>query len=367
MSRLRAVLLIGAGLLVATVTLFSTLEPDLAPNTANRDLGGLAAFAELLRREGYQVESSTRMVLAAQPEGTLVVTTVPAEASSLGRHLDRGGRALILSTEDADPDAALPTGTVTVLGWNGRRFDLVETGPNGFPQSWESDPVPEAAPLVRVGTNNVEGASLAELEIRESGRIIRVWNGEALTNRWIGEADHAAYGLWLVRQAAPPGSRIVFDDATAGLVDPGGLAGLIGPWARTARNQIILVVCLVLLTLFLRFGDARPGLRKAAGSRDMVDAQAELLQAGRHYVYAGARIADQADGRLRRMLGLGSDMPRDEARKRFSPRAVAAMRMLQEADARGLNLREVLQQVQILEEEVRLQEAESRRSRGLPA
>lgn len=247
-------------------------EPDGPPSSAYATSeDGFAAYAELLRRAGHDVErlhdrprelevdaATTTVVLADAG----VVEQV--DAAALGRFVEQGGRLV----------AAGPA-----FGWLGRV--------TARPPRWGPDPVvpirvlAPRAELVRVrrlvgavqGSWRTAGASVPLLGDDDGSllTVARVGAGEAfmladagpLRNESLGRADNAALALGL---AGPQNRDVAFLESYHGYGDERGFAAIPDAWLVTLGGMLVAALAFM-LARGRRLGPPEAATRELAPAR----------------------------------------------------------------------------------------------------
>lgn len=318
-------------LLVSTVIfLFGRSDAATKPGAESTLPSGTAAFAELLRRNGFKVEIEFNP-RPVPPSGALAIAYVTDEGffesgvdrqvarDYLQRWIDKGNRALLIGMPssfaratseareemvmfDADP---VVQRKVTVGGYGAYvAIDSDDTVP-----VWSPSPYGEFVSLMAVG----------------DGFAVSVDNGLGSTNRFIDKADNARFYLDLVRTYATD-NRVVFVEGLFGNIRDPGVIASIGSWASAAWWQFLLVALVVIFTLGKRFGLPVVERVSQKGGRELVDAMADAMARGRQTDLALHLIAADIDLRLRRDLSLGAEVSSAERDRYLPPDLAQALR-----------------------------------------
>ena len=232
-----AVVLLNVGLTVLRETFAG---PDGKPSSAYATApSGIAAFAELLARRGYQVIPVRGSLTEGLPEsGVLVVldpeTITEEEVAALRTWVEGGGRLVIggrpaLWAEDlldsppvwspaavlqAEPLADVPeTSLVTTVGGEG--FG-----------TWENP----AGSLPILGIEDSPARTLAAVTTIGSGRVVLLADTSVLHNRYLSQNDNAVFALNL---AGPPSTVVHFAEGVHGYGTATGLAAIPSRWKLT--------------------------------------------------------------------------------------------------------------------------------------
>jgi len=227
-------------------------EPGGPPSSAYATAAdGFAAYAELLRREGHEVDRSQEQPreLEVAPLRTTVViadagVVEEEDAKALRRLVERGARLVAVGP---------------AFGW---LRHVVATAPE-----WDPTPVPrprvlaprgELAHVRRLEGNGVgawsaPGATLPLLgdEERSLLTLARVGAGEALLladvgplrNDTLARADNAALALAL---AGPPSRRVVFLESYHGFGGERGFAAIPTSWVVTLGGMLLATLAFML-------------------------------------------------------------------------------------------------------------------------
>jgi hypothetical protein len=272
---------------------------------------GLAAYADLLAREGHQVRRlRARVGDDLDPAVTLVMADVELrsdEISAVGRFLDEGGRLV------AAGNAVTPA------------LDRLVTG--GI--EWDFDAGPIARPVLPIapglgdldvlGTVRTAGAgrwahtggalpvlaagpdAVAAVAAHGAGTIVLLADASPLQNGLLSEAGNAGFGL----AAAGPASRpVVFAEAGHGYGQRSGLGAVPGRW-KVALAGLVLAVLVWMWSRGRRLGPPdRDDAPPPPARRAYVDALAVTLQRTKDPTAAIAPLQDEARARLARRTGL---------------------------------------------------------------
>jgi len=268
---------------------------------------GLAAYAELLRDQGRAVTrlrtglDDTRL----DPAATLVLLgpdrVGAAEAGALRDFLGSGGR-LIAGGPQPDWLRRVTPGAPKWL-------------PAGAPEVFPLAPVDEVDGVRRVRTDGrgswaAGGDALpllggdgvvASVASAGPGRVVLLADASMLSNRRLGDADNAAFGL----AAAGAGRPVLFAENAHGYAAATGLSALPGRW-RAALSGLLLATLLGMWSAVRRLGPPEePGRPFTPPRHAFVDAQGANLARTRSPEEAIAPLKAAARERLRRRAGLG--------------------------------------------------------------
>jgi Domain of unknown function (DUF4350) len=226
-------------------------EPSGPPSSAYATSeDGFAAFAELLRREGHEVDRLRKRPheLELDPTTTVVIADAGVvearDADALESFVERGGRLVAAGA---------------AFGWLGR---IVEPPPQWTPGGAEHPrvlaPRPELLGLRRItraagGSWADAGASLPLLGDEDASllTVARVGRGDAflladagpLRNEALALGDNAALGLAL---AGARGRRVAFLESYHGFGDERGFAAIPRGWLVTLGGMVAAALAFML-------------------------------------------------------------------------------------------------------------------------
>ena len=257
------------------------------------DRGGLAAYAELLRRYGVDVEQQRGPIDIAIPfDATLFVIDPPsldfADRSTLREHVLGGGRLVVGGPEPdylGDLRAAPPTWTrATHDRWDPRPLlDTEQPVVTANEGEW-SDPGPAE---VIVGTNS---SALLLIERVGDGDIVYLADSGPLTNDLIDTSANAAFALALVDDR----TTAVFAEGVHGYDTASGWRAIPSRW-KTALGGLLVAGLLYAWSRGARFGPVEHP------SREFDPPRAEYVEAlGATLVRADARRSRSPRIRSRR-------------------------------------------------------------------
>ena len=319
-----------AGVLIVTIALIFTAREDRQgfPSMTNTRGSGYAAFAELLRRDGYEVRLE-RSVRPKYAKGDLVIAvTRPIEApeaivefeeaiqeetlvdnhgEAVLAHLESGGRVLeVLNDSAFEHESDLvkeATRTVTSASAPDKAYTL--SIPGG---EWEDTTFGAG----EAGYTSWYAGDSPFVDYRRvgDGLLATVSEGLPITNRYLDKDDNAEFYLQLVRGLAPSGSTVVFDEAGIGNAETPTVANTLGGWAVAVRWQALVLFAVMIYTYARRFGLPETERRTVRGSRELFDAIADVLRRTRNTGLALDNLLIECDERIRRVLGAPGSMRR---------------------------------------------------------
>ncbi|MBX3112912.1 MAG: hypothetical protein KF857_13010 [Fimbriimonadaceae bacterium] len=289
---------------------FAKEEPRTSPTIESTYPSGLAAFAELLRRDGYQV------VLDKRPRprftaGDLVVSVDMPTAEDIfgqGTHDDMTKQAI--DTYLGEGGAELVLGLSNEFDSASRQMTLVELAPLAgmAPKKLTYEKSALYGPTYR--------SAFADAHWKFP-RQITVPEAIGATNRFIGQGQNAEVMLGYVHMLAEPGSRVVFPEALIGNAQDQGPLDTLGSWAVAGRTQAYILLTVVVLTLAVRFGSPSQNIVRQRSARDMLDAVAELLRRSGKTQFALEVALEDAYERFRLGVGAPHGTTRDNLRERM--------------------------------------------------
>jgi hypothetical protein len=342
------------------------------PDPSSYRPSGTAALAELLRRTGrtVSIDPSTRpklsksdVVIAFLDEETTGSGLEDAEALLSGgspteriwprlqAFVEEGGSVLLLPFNpnfikaSRERIATLPT-EVRRAGTEDRLHATI--GPDAQP-NWTKELFDNAVGPASLYTRR-EGPVVEAWGLGK-GVVVEVVDGLIATNRFIDRQDNARLIISIVDMLSQDRSRVMISTATFGQIREPGLFGTIGDWAQVAWYQTLAALALVAVSLGVRFGLPEPSLSKQRGSRELLDAIADVFRRGGKAKEALTLASSSLERRVRKRLKLparesssldSTDLPEPLAAKlrlatvasqerRLSP--TDALRLLQEAEA----------------------------------
>lgn len=323
-----------AGFLLITIALiFSAREERRGfPSVTNVRASGYAAFAELLKRDGYQI-SLDRTLNPQFGRSDLVVSSAftndlwqqaedpfdeggaaperPQELPyqvALDRHAKNGGTVVEIYNSvgfDASSSQVSTFRTVQSSFDLKRKYELSLPYGNAYAQPIAA--TPGSYPAWFAGDS-------AYVAYKKEGDGLRVYvaDGLPVTNRYLDQDQNAAFFLDLVRSLAPHGSRIVFIEDGIGNAEEPTVARALGPWAVVARSQVILLFLVLIYSFGRRFGQPETERRKVRASRELFDAVSDVFRRTNNTGLALDNLLIECDQRMRRILRVPSKTTRHE-------------------------------------------------------
>jgi hypothetical protein len=305
--RLRLVLGAAAVLVAVNVALAAIGSLDGGtpggPRSSSYATGadGAAAYAELLREEGYQVAAlraapSERPLDPADTAVLLDAVGVTLEDVVALRMFVQGGGRLVVG---GDPGRGLDglgpgqptwdsggsqTAHVVAPTAETSGVDRVEAAGEG---TWRGG---RALPVVMGKTG-----SLVSVQTLGAGRLVLLADVSPLQNERLAAADNAALGLGI---AGPRDRRVVFAESYHGYGDASGLRAVPEAWLAAIAIGLVAIATLM-LARGRRLGPPEPDARALAPARSAyVDALGALLARRRDRTAAGEALRARTAGRL---------------------------------------------------------------------
>lgn len=322
--------IVGLNLLTAGVTVVTGGSGPGGPTSSSYATAGdgLAAYAELLARNGHPVERVRTSLDKASldPGSTLVLAdpaaVTPAEAQAIARFVAAGGRLVAAGRDAAPVLAALPGGGP---GWDGA----------GVRSARPLVPAPEVAGVTTVdsagaGSWKQAGGSLpllgdrdrvlATVAVAGAGRVVALADASPLQNRLLARADNAAFALAAAGGGRPGdtaggGRPVAFAEAQHGYGGRSGLGAIPARW-RWALAGGFSAAIMWMWSRGRRLGppdDIEPTVPPAR--RAYVDAMAGALARTRQPDVIAAPLQERARRRLAARGGLPADAGDDDLRR----------------------------------------------------
>ncbi len=323
-------LIVGLNLVIAGATVATGGTGPGGPTSSSYATAGdgLAAYAELLARNGHAVERVRTSLDKAtlDPGSTLVVAdpagVTPAELEAIARFVGAGGRLVAAGRDAAPVLAGLPGGGP-------------EWGGAGVRSARPLVPAPEVAGVATVesagdGSWNRAGGTLpllgdadgvlATVAAAGAGRVVALADASPLQNRLLGRADNAAFALGIAGGGRPgdiAGARrpVAFAEAQHGYGRRTGVGAIPARW-RWAMAGGFLAALVWMWSRGRRLGPPDDIERTPPPARRAyVDAMAGALARTRQPGVVAAPLQDRARRRLAIRGGLAPDAGDDDLRR----------------------------------------------------
>lgn len=352
--------LLGVLAVAAVMITLERSETQADPKIDSYRPSGLAAFADLLRANGYKVESTTSafpklakddIVIACieeDPEALHVREIdddTPGVLGHLSSFIQDGGKAILLPFARNFGDQSQLVHDREAEGDLAKAPLHVTTRPASASQPTDLPDDLVSASLVhdRYATNS----DIAWLTRYTDGTVLSFSDGYMASNRFIDRAQNADVLLSAISAIAPKGARLLFVESTFSN-EQAGLFEILGPGAIGAWYQSLFLFVVVVFTLGKRFGlpeEARP---TQTGQRELVDAIADTYRRARSTRAACRAAYDRADTDVRKALKLSSDAPASERDYRVPPELASAFRRVFEGTIDVLAPQDAFQRCQTL-------------------
>ena len=331
--------LLAGFLLITAALLFSARSERMAyPSATNSRASGYAAFAELLRRDGYSVRID-RSLSPRLDRDSLVISSffrdpemytlelegrvfpepeseeeekVEPYVESLERHVKAGGSVLSIQHRiffdratrlSNDPRAIITSSDEDLFYEINAPYGSIMTALGDFEEidyyGWYMGEYPFV-------TYRASG----------DGVTVMMADGLLATNRFLDREQNAEFMLDLVRRLAAPGSEVVFVEAGIGNYETPSVARTLGGWAVAARWQGLLLFVVLLFTLGRRFGLAERDRAVHRGSRELFDAVADIFRRTSNTGLALDNVLGECDQRMRAVLRGPRSLKRNELLQR---------------------------------------------------
>lgn len=318
-----ALTLLGILGISAFLILLGKHDSSSFPSAASYEPSGASAFQQLLRTNGYPVLVDRSAIPALKRGDIAVVFDLKQDFSSslfggeesrkqsealheaIAGFVKTGGVVVTLPISEEFAAASRDTlhkkttiksidGDTATVTWSGiDRGGFVESNPDSEQALWEGD-----SPFV-------------ELRHFRSGTEVAFADGIVATNRFIDQAENAKVLMDALSRQARRGSRFVFVEASIGNAREVSLMEMIGPWAKAAWMQLLLLGVVVLYTLGKPFGLPTPERRRQYGARELLDAMADTLMRGRMSKVALGSVHEEAKRLIARRFGSTTAAARD--------------------------------------------------------
>lgn len=324
---------------LASVLLIFGDRADITRPSANSfGPDGVAAFAELARRRGYEVVVDRRPIPELQP-GDVAVTfwlspsdllqPKPQELiNALKTYVRGGGSALSLGIQRFFGEEYREAQRTPVKPFVGKPLTIHATTDHG-----EMKMMQPVSPRVEMALwRDPRGQTIATLGKIGAGRTIVSTAGISATNALIREDDNAAFFLSLLQTLQPQSRRVVFVEASWGGAVETGLLGQLGPGAVVAFWQGVLVFVLVVFALGKRLGPAEEDRVVQRGGKEFVAAVGNLMHRTRRADLALKLLAEHADLVARTQLRVPTGVAREQA---FPAELVRTLRIAENWPQKG--------------------------------
>jgi hypothetical protein len=362
------------GLLAVAAALFwfGARETSSNPSALSYGPSGTRASVEMLRELGFRVrvDRASRPRLdreelalafwvplgyrAEREEGAaLLDPVVRAVVTSLEEHVREGGNALLMVAPSNLGQATAKT--------EPRTATFLRQSPRG--RSWK---LSRGLELSSVGDDRVlrvDTAGYAMAADPDGGRLLDLFglgkgtaailqDATPALNGFLAQHDNAAFLARTVASLDPGSKRVVVLEALAGSVLDPGLLESIGPWAQAAWWQLVLVFVVLAYSLGKRFGLPIPERTPQRGSRELVDAYADVMARSRKPHMALRKIVQEADRQLRARFKIPADVAPACRNRELPPDLARALTEAEAASSESVAEREAVRLAVRLEREM---------------
>jgi hypothetical protein len=314
------VLVVVVNVVLALVDSSTRGSDETAPRSSSLSTGrdGLAAYAELLRRNAHDTEAQRGKVTSDAIAGAdMLVVLDPIglgqdEERAVRRYVEDGGRLLaggpgatdLLAALFVDPPVWSSAGVRDAEPVGGAReaagLRSVRTAGEG---SWSE---PGATTPVLGNASRV----LATVARVGRGRVVALADPSPLQNRLLGTADNAGFGL----AAAGDARTVAFAEGAHGYGHASGLGAIPGRW-QAALVGLTLAALLGVVAAGRRLGPPEDAARPLPPARrEYVDALAVTLARTNQPASALAPLQTAARSALARRAGLAPTASEAELR-----------------------------------------------------
>ncbi|MFM9873352.1 MAG: hypothetical protein ACKVQS_07800 [Fimbriimonadaceae bacterium] len=373
-------------ILSAVIFVFGSSGGNTTPSSINTRGLGIAAYAELLRRNNIPVEIDRSPVIKLSKNDVLLIVEDNAKfydwfqedttkndyakdgeefskeapsqfQQSLTNHLKQGGRIMNLvmptSREDFTPTASIQRVTTPN---ESESFDL-QLGDEAY--TLDEDSKTTELPLI------VKGSEYFAYLTEESGGVyLDVADATFLRNRFIAKSDNAKLGVWLVKRFLPPGGKIVIAEASVGNQESRTALDEVGKWATAAFWQALFLGAVIVFTFNRRFGVASREITKARGAKELMGAMSLTLQRANRRDHALLILRASALDRVRKTLRLSIGLSEQDVISRMHPDAQSIMATIIRLQGQQVGAKQSIQLAQSLELHLREMEFEAKASRA---
>lgn len=316
------IILVSLLLATGTLLLLGRESNNTFPSANNPKPSGFAVFAEVLRRQGYEVNIELNSRARISQDAVLVVCELennfsydyiedefrnPAVEQTISKHEEAQGAFVsfyLPNDFDAASRNASPINEVTLIGNPPRKYQVTDYDAYG-------DGLVTNYPLAVNSGHSV----LAYKDTHYTNPYIYIDNGIAATNRFIRQADNAQYLLDIFESQFSKDKLIVFYEPSWGHEVNPTIFESIGGWAVAAWWQLLILIGIVIFTLNRRFGTIIEDHVKERGMSDVLLAMSHLLKRSKKHDQAVFILLDQAYERIRKATRASpSTSPADLAR-----------------------------------------------------
>lgn len=269
-------------------------ESQATPSSASFRPSGTAAFAELLRRSGYEVriESAVKPRLALDDvpiaffphfdvsDFTFSLKEIEEQVATtrklLKDHIARGGGAVHMTFAVGFQDSSERNAAalVTSVGPSGRKAQVTWSQAN-----YNAQPLVDASASLSLW--KVDSQDLVSVRKSGGGTEVIVADGVLATNRFVDRSENAVVLLDSIRAATDGSRKVVFLESAFGHGVQPSLAAIMGRWAEAAWLQLAFLFVVLVYVWGRPFGLPTTTRRRESGSRELIDAVADTYRRGK--------------------------------------------------------------------------------------
>ena len=368
-----ALAMVGILFIASALLALGHAETGTRPEADSYSPSGAAAFADLLRRNGYDVRIDRTSYPALQPTDLVVAFRVtgvydsengplsgPAAflglpsndrfQAALKQHLKQGGPLLILPVTDDFHTASANAAPIEITRVGSSQPVQAQSADLRLSYSMGSVLQSGQAQVTLYST-----PSFGQLESyawlgKQGNAVVGIFaDGLLATNRFIAHYQNARVLLDMVRTLQPKG-RIVFTNASFEQAEDPSFIQTLGAWAEGGWYQLLFLLLVIGYTLGRRFGNPDVERRAERGAREFLDALADLYARAKAAWVALAIVARYSDQRVRSYLKLpmaATAKVRDERLPEPLKRALTRVEF--EAQANSINAQDAAKLVRNLD------------------
>jgi len=320
---------------------------------------GASAYAELLKRLGYEVEISRSPHPKLGPKDIAIVyqlhggssfhsNPLKAVEDKLKAYGFKNALVLYLNENFQKGSKLAQEGSLVTDGSSEIPIKLSIGDRYGFSDNledfWSFEEGRDDPP-----TNDGVALFLSRgflnafaVQSKSHGRdVIHVGDAIGTTNRFIDKEQNAAFFSGILQFFDSAGKKVVFIEDAIHNSEGESLLGMLAPWSGPARLQILLLAVLTAWILGKRFGLPESRRYRQSGSKELVDAIADTSLRARATDFAMAQILEDCERQVRNALKVGRDvklqdllkMLPTEVAEPFSLCAAALREKIPEGDA----------------------------------
>lgn len=309
---------------------------EAKPTIDNFGPSGSAAFATLLRNNGYSVRNMTAAFPNVRGDEIVIAfvddTVRGEDEQPIFEHFNQAaskGTKLLLLPLDRDFKEASAMANVVKANSpaNSKTISLKvrETVGDVYFPGQEQNAVQLPLWIAEPSKNN-----LAYLRKVRTGYEVVARDGLVATNRFIDQEQNATFLMDLVRKIGGKSRSIAFAEGLYNPTPP-SLFDVLGRWSESAWWQLVFLFVVIVYSLGKRFGLPDEPRPVQTGQRELVNAVADTYRRANAAQIAARAIYDHADRKLRKALKLSSEMTPHDRDASLPPSLSQGLRKLNEA------------------------------------